>query len=109
MKIEQYEKDILFSNTELPDIFFAEHMSNIPGDTLKIYLCLVFLSKYSKHVKLNDLSKKLNLPLNVINEGIKYLEQNNLILRKHESFLIVDLQKATLDDIYTLKNKANIK
>ena len=103
MKIEQYEKDILFSNTALPDIFLAEHLSSMPGDTLKIYLYLVFLSKYSKHVKLNDLSKKLNLPLNVINEGIKYLEQNNLILRKHDSFLIVDLQKATLDDIYTLK------
>ena len=103
MKIEQYEKDILFSNTNLPDIFLAEYMSNMPGEILKIYLYLLFLSKYSKHIKLNDLSKKLNLPLNVINDGIKYLEQNNLILRKNDSFFIVDLQKATLDDIYTLK------
>lgn len=103
MKIEQNEKAMLFSNTQIPDIFLSEHMSNIPGDTLKIYLYLVFLSKYNKTVKINDLSKKLNLPINVINEGMKYLEQNNLILRKHDSFVIVDLQEFTLNNIYTLK------
>ena len=103
VKIEQNEKAMLFSNTQIPDIFLSEHLSNIPGDTLKIYLYLVFLSKYNKTVKVNDLSKKLNLPINIISEGIKYLEQNNLILRKHESFIIVDLQEFTLNNIYTLK------
>lgn len=103
MKIEQNEKAMIFSNTSLPDVFLSEYLSDMPGDVLKIYLYLVFLSKYSKHAKINDLSKKLNLPLNVINDGIKYLEQNNLILRKHETFLIVDLQEKTLHDIYTLK------
>lgn len=103
MKIEQNEKAMLFSNTQIPDIFLSEHLSNIPGDTLKLYLYLVFLSKYNKTVKINDLSKKLNLPINIINDGMKYLEQNNLILRKHDSFIIVDLQEITLNNIYTLK------
>ena len=76
MKLEQNEKPLLFSETMIPDIFFAEHLSQIPGDYLKIYLYLIFLSKYGKDIKLNDLSKKLNIPLKNINDGFKYLEEN---------------------------------
>ena len=47
MKLEQNEKNILFNNTEIPDIFFSEYLNTLPGDYLKIYLYLVFLSKYS--------------------------------------------------------------
>ena len=79
MKLEQNEKQLLFSETMIPDIFFAEHLSQIPGDYLKIYLYLIFLSKYKKDVKINDLSKKLSLPVKAINDGLKFLEDNNLL------------------------------
>ena len=74
MKLEQNEKSLLFSETTIPDIFFSEHLSELPGDYLKIYMYMIFLSKYNKDIKLNDLSKKLNIPLKTINEGIKFLE-----------------------------------
>ena len=38
MKLEQNEKPLLFSETTIPDIFFSEHLSELPGDYLKIYL-----------------------------------------------------------------------
>ena len=101
MKLEQNEKPLLFSETMIPDIFFAEHLSQIPGDYLKIYLYLIFLSKYGKDIKLNDLSKKLNIPLKNINDGFKYLEENELILKKSTGYIIVDLQEATLHHLYT--------
>ena len=101
MKLEQNEKPILFSETMIPDIFFAEHLSQIPGDYLKIYLYLIFLSKYGKDIKLNDLSKKLNIPLKTINDGFNYLEENELILKKSTGYVIVDLQEATLHHLYT--------
>lgn len=82
MKLEQKEKSLLFSETILPDIFFSEYLSAISGDYLKIYLYIVFLSKYGKDIKLNDLSKKLNIPIKTIHDGIKYLEENGLIDRK---------------------------
>ena len=53
MKLEQKEKSLLFSETILPDIFFSEYLSNLPGDYLKIYLYMVFLSKYHKEIKWN--------------------------------------------------------
>ena len=73
MKLEQNEKQLLFSETQIPDIFFAEHLSQIPGDYLKIYLYLVFLSKYTKDAKINDLSKKLSIPVKTISEGLEFL------------------------------------
>ena len=100
MKLEQNEKRMLFNMTEIPDIFFSEYLTNIPSDYLKIYLYISFLAKYSKDIKVNDLSKKLGLPFNVISEGMKYLEQNNLVLRKPNGYIIIDLQEATLNELY---------
>lgn len=100
MKLEQNDKQLLFSETIIPDIFFAEHLSAIPGDYLKIYLYLVFLSKYKKDVKINDMSKKLSLPVKTINDGLKFLEDNDLILKKTTGFIVIDLQEATLNNLY---------
>ena len=103
MKLEQTGKAMLFETTEIPNLFFAEHLSNMPGDYLKIYLYLVFLSKYNGEIGINDLSRKLALPINAINEGIKYLEKEELIFRKTQGFEIVDLQQKTLNNLYNLK------
>ena len=107
MNIEQKEKKILFNNTQIPDIFFSEYLNSMPGDYLKLYLYLVFLSKYSKDVKVNDLSKNLSLPVNSISEGMKYLEENNLILRTPEGYTIIDLQEKMLNELYVLNMKTS--
>ena len=61
MKLEQPEIPLLFSETMIPDIFFAEYLSQMPANSVKVYLYMVFLSKYKKDIRLNDLSKKLFL------------------------------------------------
>ena len=101
MKLEKSEKNMIFNTTQIPDIFFSEYMGSMPGDYLKIYLYLSFLSKYSKDVKVNDLSKNLCLPVNVISEGMKYLEENNLVLRKPQGYIILDIQQNMLKELYT--------
>ena len=101
MKLEQNDKTLLFSETTIPDIFFSDYLSQIPGDYLKIYLYTLFLSKYNKDIKLNDLSKKLNIPLKSISEGFKFLEENKLLTKKSTGYVIVDLQEATLHELYT--------
>ena len=101
MKLEQNEKPLLFSSTMIPDIFFSDHLSELPGDYLKIYLYMIFLSKYGKDIKLTDLSKKLNIPLKTINDGLKLLEEHHLITKKTTGYIIVDLQESTLHNLYT--------
>lgn len=103
MKLEQNDKSMIFSVTDIPDIFFSEYLGNLPGDYVKIYLYLVFLAKYNRDVKINDLSKKLSLPVNIISEGVKCLEKEGLILRKTNGYIIVDLQELVLNNIYSPK------
>lgn len=100
MKLEQNDLPLLFSNTELPDIFFTEYLSQATGDFIKIYLYLIFLSKYGKDIKLNDLSKKLELPLKTIQDGIKYWEDNGVITKKNMGYIINNLQELELHKLY---------
>ena len=42
MKLENTEKPLLFSETALPDVFFVDFLSQIPGDYLKIYFGMIY-------------------------------------------------------------------
>ena len=101
MKLEQPEVPLLFSETVVPDIFFAEYLSQMPCSSVKVYLYMTFLSKYHKDIKLNDMSKKLALPLKDINEAITYLEQNGFITKRENGYIIANLQEMTLHKLYT--------
>lgn len=100
MKLEQNYNSFLFSTTSIPDVFFTEYLSQASGDSIKIYLYLLFLSKYDKDIKVNDLSKKLELPLKTIQEGIKYLEENQLITKKNTGYILNNLQELELHKLY---------
>ena len=41
MKLEQNEQPLIFSSTQISDIFFSEYLSELPGDYLKIYLYMI--------------------------------------------------------------------
>ena len=101
MKLEYTEKSLLFSETIIPDIFFSEYLSQIPGDYLKLYMYMVFLSKDNKEIKINDLSKKLDLPLKTINDGTKFLEDLGIITKKTTGYILNNLQELTLNKLYS--------
>ena len=103
MKLEQNDMPLLFSSTNLPDVFFTEYLSQASGDFIKIYLYIVFLSKYGKDVKINDLSKKLNIDFKIIQEGIKYWEDLGVITRKNTGYIINNIQEIELHKLYKPK------
>lgn len=103
MKLEQNDMSLIFSQTNIPDVFFTEYLSQASGDFVKVYLYLFFLSKYNKDVKINDLSKKLELPLKTIQDAIKYWEDNGLLIRKNQGFVVVNLQELELNKVYKPK------
>ena len=100
MKLTQSDLPLLFSETVIPDIFFAEYLSQMPATSVKVYLYIIFLSKYEKDAKLNDLSKNLALPLKDINDAFTYLEENGFIIRKENGFIISNLQEQALNKLY---------
>ena len=103
MKLENADLSSLFSNTLLPDIFFSEYLSEASGDFIKVYLYMVFLSKYDKDIKVNDLSKKLVLPLKTIQDAVKYWEEQGLITKKNTGYIINNMQEIELHKLYKPK------
>ena len=103
MKLEQNDKSMLFSNTEIPDVFFTEYLSSANGDYIKVYLYILFLSKYDKDIKINYLSKKLALPLKTIQEAFKYWEEAGVLIKKHTGYILVNLQEVELLKLYSPK------
>ena len=103
MKLEQNELSMLFSSTNLPDVFITEYLSEAPGDYIKVYLYMLFLSKYGKDVKLNDLSKKISLPLTTIQAAIKYWEEAEIITKKGTGYIVNNIQEIELNKLYSPK------
>ena len=103
MKLEQNDSSLIFSTTSIPDVFFTEYLSQASGDFVKVYLYLYFLSKYNKEVKINDLSKKLELPLKTIQDAVKYWEDEGLLIRKNQGFIVSNLQEIELNKLYKPK------
>ena len=103
MKLESSNLSSLFSNTLIPDIFFSEYLSEASGDFIKVYLYMLFLSKYDKDIKINDLSKKLVLPVKTIQDAVKYWEDKCLITKKNTGYVVNSIQEIELHKLYKPK------
>lgn len=101
MKIENHEKSLIFSITEIPDVFFTEYMLEANGDYIKVYMCMLFLTKFDKDIKLNDLSKRLNIPLATIQAALGYWEEKKVLTKKANGYILNDLQEIELHKLYT--------
>lgn len=103
MKLEQSSNSLLFSTTNIPDAFFTEYFSQSSGTAIKVFLYLYFLSKYGKEIKINDLSKKLDIPLKDIQDSIKYWESLGLLIRKNSGYEFANMQEIELHKLYNPK------
>ena len=103
MKLEQNDAPFIFSSTSIPDVFFTEYLSFADGNYIKIYLYMLFLAKYGKDIKVNDLAKKLQLPLKTIQDGIKFWEEQKIITKKNTGYILNNLQEIELHKLYNPK------
>ena len=101
MKLEHNDKNLLFSETKIPDVFFTEYMNQASGDYIKVYLYIAFLAKYNKEIKINDVSKTLNIPFKTIQEAIAYWEEQEVLIKKNNGYIVVDLQEKELNKLYS--------
>ena len=108
MKLEQNDISMLFSVTQIPDLFFTEYLTQSSGDFIKVYLYIVFLSKHGKDVKLNDMSKQLALPFKVIQDALKYWEDLGIITKKNTGYIVGNIQEVELYKLYKPKLSAHI-
>lgn len=103
MKLSQNDKSLLFSSTEIPDMFFTEYLPETSGNSLKVYLYMLFLSKYNKEIKINDLSKTLSLDFPEVQDAIKFWEEKGILVKKTDGYVLADIQEIELSKLYTPK------
>jgi DnaD/phage-associated family protein len=103
MKLEHSDKSQLFSCTEIPDVFFTEYVPSMNGNFLKVYLYVLFLSKYNKDVKINDLSKRLGLSFPDVQDALKYLEEQKLLIKLPDGYSVANIQELELSKLYSPK------
>lgn len=103
MKIEPSDNSLLFSSTGIPDIFFSEYLPLASGDTVKVYLYISFLAKYGKDVNINEISKILSLSYETVNNSIKFLEEQELLVKKPTGYAISNIQEIELNKLYSPK------
>ncbi len=94
---------MLFSDLNIPEVFISEYMCIANGDYVKIYLYCLFLCKYGSEISPLDLSKRLSLPLKTVEQGLKYWEENNVIIKMQDKYTLADLKKVEVDKLYKPK------
>lgn len=102
-------KDILLSDTLVPDIFLSDIMPRIPSDVVKVYFYCVFLSKYHKEARPEDLAAKLDLSLDAVKAAFIVLEQEGLIVRTLNTVSITDIKEIELGKLYKRKTTSETK
>lgn len=108
MKFEQ-NLSMLFSDLNIPEVFVSEYLCSANGDYVKIYIYCLFLCKYSSEISPLDLSKKLSLPLKNVELGLKYWEEQGVLIKKNKVYELADLKKIEVDKLYKPKLTSSIE
>lgn len=100
MKLIQSDQSFLFSSTEIPDVFFTEYLPEAKSEFVKVYFYVLFLSKHNSEIKINDLSKTLDLDFPTVQDAIKYWESVGLFIKNPNGYSLANIQEIELNKLY---------
>ncbi len=103
MKFEQDERSELFEKTEISDVFFTEYIAETPPVAVKVYIYLLYYTKYNKDISLNDLPKILGITYGEMNSALEYLSDKGIMTRKEYSYTLNSLETIELHKLYKPK------
>lgn len=100
-----FEKNwsMLFEDMNIPEVFITEYLAAADGNYVKIYLYCLFLCKHGSEISPLDLSNKLSLPLSVVEQGLKYWENNMVLTKKQKNYIMNDLKQQEVSKLYSPK------
>lgn len=103
MKLNPSSKSFLFSSTEIPDIFFTDYLPMAKSEFVKVYFYVLFLANHNSEIKINDLSKTLDLDFPTVQEAIKYWENQGILIKNPNGYSLANLQEIELNKLYSPK------
>lgn len=94
---------LLFDDINIPEIFISEYLTAANGDYVKLYMYCFYLCKHKIDISPLDLSQKLSLPISTIEQGLKYWEENEVLIKKGKSYIVADLKQLEVNKLYKPK------
>lgn len=94
---------LLYSDTQVPDVFITEYMPSLDSDFVKVYVYCLFLGKRNKQACADDISKKLEMELVRVKDALTCLEGLGIITRNNSGMSLVDLKEKEIKKLYRLK------
>lgn len=98
---------ILYSDTLVPDIFITEYLPSMNSDYIKIYIYFLFLSKHKKQIVNEEISKKLNIDISIVNSAFIFFETMGIITKGNDTILLQDLKEKEINKLYRLKTTSS--
>ncbi len=102
MKFEQ-NLSLLLGDLDIPEVFISEYFCSTNSDYIKVYIYCLYLCKYNSEISTLDLSKKLSLPIKTVEAAFSYWIEQNVIIKKNNTYELCDLKKNEINKLYTPK------
>lgn len=102
MNIEE-NRNLLFSDTLLPDIFITDYMPILDGLAVKIYVYGILVARSKKDVPNKDFAARFGTDTETVKAALAELASYGLIDFTDKGFVITDIKAKEIDKIYKPK------
>lgn len=106
MKCSEKSK-LEMSDILVPELFISNYMISLDENSLKTYLYLKFISKNLVDMPEAHIMKKLGMNKVEYAKAISVLEEEELLIKTEEGFIITDLKEQEINKTYMPKLKPN--
>lgn len=108
MKFEKKETPV-FSEICLPELFISEYLPLLSSDAIKVYLYILYASKKGIEISPLDISKRIGSTIDFVKNAFLKLEENELIIKTTEGYIINDIREIALNKLYTPKLTSSLE
>lgn len=103
MKIIKKDASLIFNDTEVSDIFITKYLPDAPGDAVKIYIYLLFQTKFSDDITIKSISNSLNIGYTAVKAGLEYWEEKGILVKNTNGYILRNLKEVELFEKYNPK------
>lgn len=103
MKIIKKDASLIFNDTKISDLFITKYLPDAPGDAVKIYIYLLFQTKFSDDITIKSISNSLNIGYTAVKAGLEYWEQKGILVKNSNGYILRNLKEVELFEKYNPK------
>lgn len=106
MQVEE-SRQLLLSDTLVPDVFILEYLAGLDGLAVKTYLMLLFVSRSGRQIGEKDLARRLGVEVEEMRTALVALAAQDLVTLKERSVEIRDIKAHEIERTYRPKTASS--